>query len=221
MKIDMTQENKVLIGLGIVTLLIVVGGAFFIGGKSTPDKPTPPVDNKVLVRSDSNKAAVPNAKVTLVEFGDFQCPACGAAHPIVTQILQEYKGKVNFVFRNYPLPMHPNAMIAAEAAEASGAQGKYFDMYNALYSNQKEWSDSKKPLDIFLKYANTIGLDKDKFQKDVESKRFEAKIKKDVADGDAVSVQATPTFFINGVKQTGGLPYDEFKAKIDLALKSK
>ena len=217
----MSQEKKVLIGLGIVTILIIAGGAFFMGGNTSPDKPTPPADSKLLVRPNSNKDIVPAAKVTIVEFGDFQCPACGASYPVVTQILNDYKGKVNFVFRNYPLPMHPNAMIAAEAAEAAGAQGKYFDMYNALYSNQSEWSDSKNPIDIYMKYAKTIGLDAEKFKKDVESKKFEAKIKKDIADGDAVAVQATPTFFIHGVKQTGGLPYNEFKAKIDSALTSK
>ena len=112
-------------------------------------------------------------------------------------------------------------MIAAEPAEAAGAHCKYFDMYNALYSNQSEWSDSKNPIDIYMKYAKTIGLDAEKFKKDVESKKFESKIKKDIADGDSVAVQATPTFFINGVKITGGLPYNEFKAKIDSALKSK
>lgn len=216
-----SQEKKVLIGLGIATLLIIVGGAFFVGGSTSPEKPTPPADAKILVRPDSNKEIVPHAKVTLVEFGDFQCPACGASYPIVTQILNDYKGKVSFVFRNYPLPMHSNAMIAAEAAEAAGAQGKYFDMYSLLYSNQSEWSDSKTPIDVFLKYAKTIGLDDEKFKADVQSKKFESKIKKDIADGDAVSVSATPTFFINGSKITGGLPYNEFKDKIDSALTSK
>ncbi len=217
----MSQEAKIFAGIGIATIIIVAVGAIFMGGSSSPDKPTPPADAKVLVRSDSHRETVPNAKVTLVEFGDYQCPACGASFPIVTQILQDYKGKINFVFRNYPLPVHQNAMIAAEAAEAAGAQGKYFEMYQALYSNQPEWSDSKKPIDIFLKYAKNIGIDADKFKKDVEDKKYEDKIKKDQADGDSLAVNATPTFFINGQKQTGGLPYDQFKAKINDALKVK
>lgn len=211
----MSQEKKVLISLGLITLLIVVGGAFFIGGSSTPDKPVPPADAKILMRNDSNKIVVPNAKVTLVEFGDYQCPACGASYPIVTQILKEYQGKVNFVFRNYPLPIHSNAMIAAEAAEASGAQGKYFEMYETLYSNQSEWSDSKKPLEIFQKYAKNIGLDVEQFKKEVEAKKYEKKIRSDQSDGDSLAVSATPTFFINGKKITGGLPYDQLKKMIE------
>ncbi len=217
----MSNETKTLIGLGVVTIAIIIGGAFFLGGSSTPNKPVPPADAKILVRSDSNKEIVPNAKVTLVEFGDFQCPACGASFPVVEQILQTYKGKINFVFRNYPLPIHPNAMIAAEAAEAAGAQGKYFEMYQTLYANQSEWADSKNPMDSYLKYAKAIGINVDKFKSDVEAKKFESKIRKDQADGDSLAVQATPTFFINGQKQTGGLPYNEFQAKIDQALKAK
>ncbi len=217
----MSQEAKVLTGIGIVTILIIGFGAFFLGGSSTPEKPAPPADAKVLVRPDSHKETSPSAKVILVEFGDFQCPACGASYPIVEQLLQDYKGKVNFVFRNYPLPIHPNAMIAAEAAEAAGAQGKYFEMYQALFSNQKEWAESKNPLEIYLKYAKNIGLDTDKFKKEVEDKKYESRIKKDQSDGNALGVNSTPTFFINGIKQTGGLPYDQFKVKIDDALKSK
>lgn len=217
----MTQETKVIAGIGIATVIIIAAGAFFMGGSTSPEKPVPPVDSKILVHQDSHKATSPGAKVTLVEFGDYQCPACGASYPIVTQILQDYKGKVDFVFRNYPLPIHPNAQIAAEAAEAAGAQGKYFEMYETLYSNQQEWSASKKPIDIFMKYAKNVGLNTEKFKSEVESKKYQDQIKKDTADGDLVGVNATPTFFINGVKQTGGLPYDTFKSKIDLALKSK
>jgi len=218
----MSQEVKVVIGIGIVTVIIVVAGAFFLGGSSSPDKPTPPADPKILIRSDSHEEKVPGAKVTLVEFGDFECPACGASYPIVTQILQNYKGKINFVFRNFPLAsVHPNATIAAEAAEAAGAQGKFFDMYNTLYSNQGEWGESKNPMDFFLKYAKNIGLDVNKFKAEVQANKYDSKIQKDENDGNALAVQATPTFFINGQQQTGGLPYDQFKAKIDTALKGK
>src|SRR3954466_8312 len=132
----MSQEAKVLIGVGVATLLIVVGAAFFLGGSSSPDKATPTISQdqaKMLVRPDSHIMKATNAKVTIVEFGDFQCPACGASYPIISQLLTQYKGKVNFVFRNFPLQMHPNAPIAAEAAEAAGAQGKFFEMYDALY----------------------------------------------------------------------------------------
>jgi len=217
----MNQEAKVLTGIGLVTLLIVVGAVFFFGGKSqtkeaekvTPDKA------KLLVRKDSHKIESKGAKVTITEFGDFQCPACGAAYPVVEKILQDYKGKVTFVFRQYPLPVHENAHTAAEAAEAAGAQGKFFDMYNALYSNQKDWGESKNAMDYFKKYADAMGLDMDKFVSDVEGKKYAAKIQADQNDGDAVGITATPTFFINDEMIVGGLPYDQFKEKLDAALK--
>jgi protein-disulfide isomerase len=217
----MTQEAKVLTGIGIVTIIIVIAAVFFFGGKSQ-NKETEKItadQTKALVKKDSHKIEAKGAKVTIVEFGDFQCPACGSAYPIVEKILQDYKGKVTFVFRQYPLPAHQNAHAAAEAAEAAGAQGKFFDMYNALYSNQKDWGESKNAMDYFKKYAEAMDLDMEKFVSDVEGKKYAAKIQADQNDGNAAGISATPTFFINDEMIVGGLPYDEFKAKVDAALK--
>lgn len=221
-KESMTQEAKVLIGIGMVTLIIVIGSAFLFGGKTSPQKEIPKLTAdqlKMIVRNDSHKKQNKNAKVTLVEFGDFQCPACGAVYPIVTLLLREYKDQVAFVFRQFPLQVHQNASIAAHATEAAGAQGKFFEMYDALYQNQKDWSESKNPMEIFEQYAKNIGLDVEQFKNDVTSKKYEEKIQKDIKDGNALGVNATPTFFLNGEKIPGGLPYEEFKAKIDAILK--
>lgn len=215
----MSNEAKILTGISIVTIGIVIGAALFFGGKSTADKPTPPVDQKILIHEDSHKISATGAKVTIVEFGDFQCPACGAAYPIVTQVLNEYKGKVNFVFRNYPLNIHQNAEAAAEAAEAAGAQNKFFEMYDKLYANQTTWGESNKAMDYFITYAKELKLDVDKFKKDVESKKYNNKIQQDISDGNTAGVNSTPTFYINGVRQVGVLPFNEFKAKIDEELK--
>ncbi len=214
----MSNEAKVLIGISIATIAIVIGASVIVGGKSPSEDAAPIANTEALVRSDSHVEGAKTNKVTIVEFGDFQCPACGAAHPVVAQILREYQGKVTFVFRNFPLPMHPNAPMAAEAAEAAGAQGKFFEMHNLLFTNQKEWENSKNPLDQFTQYAKELKLDEAKFKSDVEGKKYAKKIEKDVSDGYAVGVNSTPTFFINGVKQEGGLPYNEFKEKIDAAL---
>lgn len=220
----MSTEAKVLTGIGIVTVGIVVAAAFFFGGKPTPEKQEVVAGDNVkrLVRKDSHKKGEDGAKVTLVEFGDFQCPACGTAHPVVGQLLEEYKGKdVTFVFRQYPLPMHSNAKPAALAAEAAGVQGKFFEMYDMIYENQAEWSESKNAMDeFFVKYAEDIKLDVDKFKKDIKDKKLEARIKQDMEDATAVGVSATPTFYLNGEEIVGGLPYDQFKKKIDDALKS-
>jgi protein-disulfide isomerase len=221
----MTNENKILIGIGVVTLLLVGIAVFSLGGMNGLGNDTTPKvakDIKTLIRSDSHSKGPAKAKITLVEFGDYQCPACGTAYPVVVQILDNYKDKIRFVFRNYPLAVHPNSNVAAEAAEAAGAQGKYFEMYATLYENQKAWSDSKDALDeYFVKYAKAMRLDVDKFTKEVKANKYAEKIQKDVNDGNAVSVQATPTFYINGIEQEGGLPYDEFKKKIDEALAAK
>ncbi len=217
----MSTETKILGGIGLATILIVVAGAFFMGGNPTPDKPTPPADQKLLVKNDSQKMISPDAKVTLVEFGDFQCPACGASHPIVKQLMGDYKGQVNFVFRHFPLPMHKNAMKAANAAEAAGAQKKFFEMHDLLFENQTEWAEDNNPEKLFEKYAQELKLDIDKFNEDVKSKKYEDKVKADQADGNAVGVNSTPTFFINGTMQAGGLPYDQFKAKIEEEMNAK
>ncbi|MEX2012856.1 MAG: thioredoxin domain-containing protein, partial [Candidatus Levyibacteriota bacterium] len=115
------KETKLLLGFGVVTIGILIGAVFLLSGSST-QAPTK-TDPAVLVRSDSNKIGSESAKVTLVEFGDFQCPACAASYPIVREIKAVYKDELQLVFRNFPLPSHGNAFAAAVAAEAAGAQG--------------------------------------------------------------------------------------------------
>jgi protein-disulfide isomerase len=217
----MSTEAKTLIGIGVATLAIVVGATFLVGGKTSPAAETKTLteeQSKRLIREDSYIKGPKDAKVTIVEFGDFQCPACAAVHPIVNQLLSEYKDSVKFVYREFPLTVHQNAKIAAYAAEAAGEQGKFYDMYDALFQNQTDWETSKNPLELFEGYAKIIGLDVEKFKSDVESKKYEEKIQRDISDGNGVGVQATPTFFLNGEEIRGGLPYNEFKAKIDAAL---
>jgi protein-disulfide isomerase len=219
----MSNETKIIIGISAITLVLVIGAALIFGGQSstTSTANAKPVTNtQALIRKDSHviKGNAKNA-VTIVEFGDFQCPACGAAYPTVEQLRQTYKGQITFVFRNFPLPMHQNAKAAAEAAEAAGAQGKYFEMYNLLYSNQDKWGETNHAMDYFMEYAKDLKLDTDKFKSDVTNNKYANKIQKDIDDGNALSVNATPTFFINGVMQQGGLAYNDFKAKIDDALK--
>lgn len=215
-----TQEVKILIGIGILTVAILVGAVFFLSNSNVPPakNANTKVDAKLLIKEDSHKIATDSASVTIVEFGDYQCPACGAAHPIVKQILKDYSEKVNFVFRNFPLPQHQNAQIAAEAAEAAGAQGKYWQMYDKLYESQTEWAESTIPLDLFTKYADELNLDLEQFKNDTTTNKFQQKIEADKNDGLNLIVNSTPTFFINGQKMNG-FGYQEFKKDIDAALK--
>jgi len=215
----MSNEVKIIAGISVVTLVLVVGAAFLFGGNSsTASQNAKPISNtNALVHPDSHEVNN-HSKVTLVEFGDFQCPACGAEYPIISQLLQNYGTKINFVFRNFPLPQHQNAQQAAEVAEAAGAQGKFFEMYNMLYTNQSSWGETNNASKYFEQYAKALRLDMNKFDSDVKSNKYQAKIQKDVNDGYAVGVNATPTFYLNGVAIQGGLPYNDFKAKIDDAL---
>ncbi len=216
----MTKEAKVLIGVAAV---VVAGGVLLaIFANPQPVDPGKPVDQQSLLRETSHMTKQASAKVNIIEFGDFQCPACGAAHPIIKQMLDLYKDNsdVNFVFRNFPLDsIHPNAHISSEAAEAAGAQGKYWEMHDKLYEKQSEWDTQPTPIDLFVRYAQEIGVpDVDKFRSEVSSRRYSEVINTDYADGEAAGVNSTPTFFINGEKNNKVLSLEEFKTKIDALL---
>lgn len=216
----MTQEAKIIIGIGVVTLALIIGGVFLFNKPDQTSSSTQPqiTDEKLLVGENSHKIASDSAKVTIVEFGDYQCPACAAAHPIVEQILKDYQGRITFVFRNFPLPTHNNAKISAEAAEAAAAQGKFWEMYDKLYETQKNWAGTDKPLDLFVNYAQELGLDTNKFREDVDGNKYANRINKDQADGNTLGVNSTPTFFVNGEKLTGAPSYNALKNKIDSQL---
>ena len=219
----MSQEAKILSIIGGVSLVIIVIAVILLG-KSNPN-PTnasnQAVDPSLLVRADSNKIATSSAKVTVVEFGDYQCPSCGAAFPILQQMLRDYNGKINFVFRNFPLSIHQNAQAAAEAAEAAGAQGKYWPMHDMLYDKQNEWGDAANPLPLFDTYAQSLGLDINKFNDDVTHNKYSDKIAKDQADGNSLGVNATPTIYIDNKQAFVGVPtYTDLQNYINNELKN-
>jgi protein-disulfide isomerase len=145
-----------------------------------------------------------DAKVILVEYGDLQCPACGAAHPNLKIIAEEYKDQLAFVFRNFPLTtLHPNARAGSAAVEAAGFQGKYWEMNNYLYEHQDEWTSltgGTQLTDKFVSYAEILGLDSAKFTTDAASSNVNQKISFDQALGKKVNVDSTPTLYLNGVK---------------------
>jgi len=217
--VKLTTDVKLLIGVGLFTAIIVVVAAFTIGNKPSKKDQEQKVlgesQMKILLRKDTHLAGASKTEVTVVEFGDFQCPACGIAYQIVSRIKEEYKGKVNFAFREFPIAAHKNGYSSALAAETAGGQGMFWEMHDMLYDNQKEWSDRDDAIDIFTSYAKKIGIDADKFKKDVEDKKYDAKIQNDLKDGNMLGVNATPTFFINGKKYSGVLTYEDFMSKIE------
>ncbi|HWA52361.1 MAG TPA: thioredoxin domain-containing protein [Patescibacteria group bacterium] len=209
-------EAKGLIITAAVTLLILIGGVILLSKGGTA-KPTP-VDSSFLVKSDSHQTN-PGAKVTVVEFGDYECPACGAAYPITKQVLSTYGSQINFVFRNFPLPQHKNAPMAAEAAEAANAQGKFWEMHDKLYDTQNDWADLDNPFNTFVGYAKDLGLNTDQFKSDVQGNKYANVISTDTNDGNAIGINATPTFYVNGIALSGVPSFDDFKSAIDPLLK--
>lgn len=212
---NMTSEAKILIGIVVVTMVIVIAAVFFL---SQPEKPVA-VDTSRLVREDSLKISTDSAKLTIVEFGDFQCPACKMAHPGLKQAMADFPGQVNFVFRHYPLPQHKNAQVAAKTVEAANLQGKVWEMYDKVFDSQTEWQDSGNPTDLFKKYASELGMDAEKLASDIGNPVFQEKITNDINDGNASGVNSTPTFFFNGELYKKGIGYEDFKAEIESRLK--
>ncbi len=160
-----------------------------------------------------------NAKVTLVEYSDFQCPACGAFHPLIQQLLKETGSDVRFIYRHFPLyQIHPNAEIAGKAAESAGIQGKFWEMHDLLFENQKEWADQKDPVPTFVKYATQLKLNVAQFQTDIKSSAVAEAVNADYTSGVQMRLNATPTFFINGKQMPSVSSYDEFKKNVTNAL---
>lgn len=164
------------------------------------------------------------AKVSLIEYGDFQCPACGQYYPLVKQIIADYGDRVLFVFRNFPLyQVHADAGIAAQAAEAAGLQGKYWEMNNLLYEKQNEWSVVTPDAVVkkyFDGYAASLGLNVSTFDRDITSVRVMGKIQTDAAGATSAQVDHTPTFFVNLKQVQNPTSYDDFKSILDKALAS-
>lgn len=141
----------------------------------------------------------PKAPVTLEEFGDFQCPPCGLLHPVLKTMQQEFGPALRIIFREFPLvPAHQYALAAARAAEAAGMQGKFWEMHDLIYENQKSWSNAFDVRPIFEGYATKIGLDVEKFKRDLSSETVAQRIFQDGKRGRSMGVQGTPTVFING-----------------------
>ncbi len=177
-----------------------------------------------LIRDDSYSLGSKDSKVVLVEFLDFQCEACRAAYPVTKRVLAEYGDKVRFVQRYFPLPGHKNGKVAAQAAAAAGEQGKYWEMQEKLFENQEIWGSDQKPVsqskafEMFKGYARELSLDEAKFTESVKSEKFMDVIQRDMADGNALKVNSTPTFFLNGEMLRGVPRYEELKSKIDKLL---
>ncbi|MCG2617431.1 DsbA family protein [Terrimonas sp. NA20] len=157
----------------------------------------------------------PGAAIELVEYGDYQCPHCGHAYPIVKQLQEALGDKLKFIFRNFPLSeIHPDARLAAVAAEAASRQGKYWEMHDIIFENQEQLKKSN-----LLEYARQIGLDLPRFQTDLESSDLMDIVEEDFESGVRSGVNGTPTFFVDGRKYGGSWEPEAFAAFLNSRLK--
>jgi protein-disulfide isomerase len=160
-----------------------------------------------------------DAPVTLEEFGDFQCPPCGALSEPLNQLEGDYRAKMRLVFRHFPLPNHANAKPAAYAADAAGLQGRFWEMHDLLYREQANWSKAAAPAELFVGYAKMIGLNVSRFQKDVESEEVKARVAADQKRASELGVTLTPTIFVNGESIRGpSLNPTGLRAAVEAAL---
>jgi protein-disulfide isomerase len=187
-----------------------------------------PVPPPQIVKVDNGSLPLKgdqNAKVTIVEFSDFQCPFCKQYFEQTDgQIQNEYvkTGKVKFAYRHFPLTtIHPNAQIAAESSECANEQNKFWDYHDQLFQNQDTWSQQSGDdvVNSFVSYASQIGIDADQFRSCVTAHKYKNKVDADASAGTAVQVDGTPAFFVNGYRITGAVPYADFKQVIDDQLK--
>jgi len=213
-----------------VLLAAVVGGGLLINsnrpGGATPGPNTAQTQTQTAPRPNPLPGAEPprakgpeSAAVTLEEFGDYQCPSCGVFNPVVKKMKETYGDRLRVVFRHLPLQsIHKNAAMAARAAEAAGLQGRFWEMHDMLYDNQKEWSDLPDPRPKFAEYAQRAGVsDVERFRTDLEGQSVGARIVADVRRANSLGVNATPSVFVNGVP-VRGLSESDMRREIETAL---
>ena len=160
--------------------------------------------------------------ITIVEYSDYQCPACGYYHPIIKKIKEKYGGQVNLELKFFPLNSHRFAALAARAAQAAKNQGKFREMHNMLYENQKQWSSSVNPGSKFVNYARELGLDIEQFKSELNARETQQAVMQQKKEGQQQGVRATPTFIIEG-EQVSSLPknFAEFDQLVQQYLNEK
>ncbi len=243
MSVAESSNGRSVIIAAVLVSLSVIGGSFFVAdsldrataeiGKATealadlplaaapggrpsrPPGPDPAREYKIDV-GDAPARGESNAKVTIVGWSDFQCPFCDRVGPTLKQIEQDYGDSVRIVFKHLPLEIHPDARAAHAAAEAAHRQGKFWAMHDRIFLNQRDL----RP-ETLEGYAKEIGLDLDRYRKDVVSADVKKAIEADLEQAQKLGVTGTPSFFINGRNLSGAQPYPNFKRMIDEALEAK
>lgn len=208
------KQSYIWWGLGILVFI-----ALLVSGRFLNPAPAPATNAEaetiLAVVSDDHTKGNFDAKVTLVEYLDFECEACGAYYPLIKQLGTEFPNDLRIVTRYFPLPGHKNSMTAAIAVEAASKQGKYWEMHDILFENQEKWGNKPMPTpQVFEEYAKTIGLDMEQFKSDVANPETKARVQRDFDASEKLGNNSTPSLFVQGKKIQNPRSYEDFKKLI-------
>ncbi len=215
---NIKNKLKLWLTVAIIIILVVLGMVQSVK-KSDKKDSSSDMSSSIAVNENDWVRGDINSKVVIVEYADFQCPACGLYHPLIKQVEEKFGDSIAVVFRHFPLTqIHQNALIAAQATEAAGMQGKFFEMHDIIFETQSVWSDDSRAQDIFVDYAKQLGLNEEQFLNDIKSKVVKDKIAQSYKVGTKLGVNGTPTFFMNGKKIDNPRSFEEFEALISIEL---
>ena len=213
-RLSAQRKNSIMKVIWGVVAIAIVGGIVWLSVTGSQKKEEVTNTLTTVVNDDYVKGSK-NASVTLIEYIDFECEACGAYFPLVKQLEKEFPNDLKIVLRYYPLPGHKNGLPAALAVEAASQQGKFFEMHDLLFTEQKKWGEKPAPTpEVFEGYAEELGLDMFKFKQDVAAQSVKDRVQRDVDSGTKLGNTGTPSFYLNGQKIQNPRSLEDFKTLI-------
>jgi len=173
---------------------------------------------KFDLTAEDHAKGMAGANAVIVEYSDFQCPACSSTYPLLSQLVKDHPNDVQVIYRHFPLvSIHQHSLVSAQAAEASAIQGKFWEMHDMLFNTQRTWSQSADPTELFISFATSLGLDIPKFKEDLVSEEVKSKIQASLKQANQMGLNKTPTLFLNGKEISHPGSYDGFEALISTA----
>lgn len=206
------HRNKKITRFILIALVVLLVGSFIIS-RSDKKVDMDVINSVETVEDGPHLKGNTEAELALIEFADFQCPACAQTYPVVTQLTDAYGDQFSLEFKHFPLrTIHPNAQLAAQASEAAAMQGTFWEMHNMLFENQSEWAQSINPKKFFSQYAEAIGINVERFEYDLTSDEVKERVNEDANEAELLMLPGTPSFMLNGEQIT----LQEFVAMLDI-----
>ena len=204
----MTKDKR--LWFWTISILLLVLLTWLIISIAKPDS-----GGSTVITDEEWSKGNPDALITLIEYSDFQCPACAIYYPMVNKLAEEMGEDVQIIYRHYPLSsIHPQAELAARAAEAAGQQDTFWTMHDKLFAGQSAWSNQSDAKEIFIGYARELELDIEQFKSDIDNSDIKDAVKDDQRSGNQALVEGTPTLFLNGEKINNPRSYDKLRQAI-------